>query len=316
MNILKALKQPEREKYKKTREVSSKSKTGWAKETYEAAKNILGDEYGSAMPQLVVTFGALESGWGKKSIGNNMFGIKAPMSACKQGKGKYVGTTEIVRGKRVPRKSCFADYATKEEAIEKFSKFLKGERFREGFDLFPDSPLFVIAWAWINGYATAERYVSAQASIARSVAKRTGITDFNWEFPEELKQAIKILANTNAMEEYALTDSDIEAQRGGTSLRKRLKKYIKRSKDPNLSKSKQDAQLMKVAGVGKRYMGKKLIAKAYATWKGQSPVEAQELAEKAARTGYGALKLPMPDGEQMIAKAEEMGRFEEKYGLA
>ena len=73
---------------------------------------------------------------------------------------------------------------------------------------------------------------------------------------------------------------------------------------------------MHLAGAGKRYLGKKLVAKAYATWKGKDPVEAQKQAEEAARVGYGALKLPMPSREQLVAKAEELKATEEKYGLA
>jgi len=316
LDVLKTLKRPARKKYGKSRSARSASRTEWAKETYESAKNILGDRYGETMPQLVVTFGAIESGWGRKSIGNNMFGIKAPMSACKKGKGKYVGTTEVVKGVRTSRKSCFADFASKEDAIEKFSKFLQSSRYVDGSKLFPDAPAFAVAWIWVNGYATAERYVPAQVNMAKSVARRTGIADFNWEFPEELKNAVKLLANTNAMAEYALEDSDIEAQKGGTSKRRSLKRYLRKSKDPNISQKKRDNYSMHLAGAGKRYLGKKLVAKAYATWKGKDPVEAQKQAEEAARVGYGALKLPMPSREQLVAKAEELKATEEKYGLA
>ena len=46
-------------------------------------------------------------------------------------------------------------------------------------------------------------------SVAKQVANKTGIQEFNFEYPEELKKAMKLLINSKAMEEYALTSPDI-----------------------------------------------------------------------------------------------------------
>lgn len=283
------------------------SKGEWAKTTYEAAKNALGSKYGPSMPLLVVTFGALESAWGKRAIGNNLFGIKAPMSGGKC-PGKVVSTREVVRGKKYARQSCFADYETPEKAIEGFAKFLQGKRYRDAFELFPDSPTFALAWIWANGYATGERYVPVMVSVAKQVANKTGIQEFNFEYPEELKKAMKLLINSKAMEEYALTSPEMPS-----GAKRYFNKIIKRSENPELSQKKRHNLIMQAAGGGRRYLGKKLIARAYMLSKGKDEVEAQRFAEKAARTGYRPVKTPMPNEQQLRQLAQSTQELENRY---
>jgi len=283
------------------------SKAEWAKTTYEAAKKALGSKYGISMPLLVVTFGALESAFGKRAIGNNLFGIKA---STIDGKcpGKVVGTKEVVRGKKYTRQSCFADYPDPEKAIEGFAKFLQGKRYRDAFDLFPDSPTFALAWIWANGYATGERYVPVMVSVANRIAKMTGIKEFEYEYPEELKKAMKLLINSRAMEEYALNSAEMPA-----SSRRYFNKVIEKSKNKELSQKKRHNLIMQAAAGGRRYLGKKLIARAYALSRGKDELEAQKFAEVAARTGFRPIKKPMPSEEQLKQLASATTSLERKY---
>lgn len=283
------------------------SKAEWAKTTYEAAKKSLGSKYGISMPLLVVTFGALESAFGKRAIGNNLFGIKA---STIDGKcpGKVVSTKEVVRGKKYTRKSCFADYPDPEKAIEGFAKFLQGKRYRDAFNLFPDSPTFALAWIWANGYATGERYVPVMVSVANRIAKMTGIKEFEYEYPEELKKAMKLLINSRAMEEYALNSAEMPA-----SSRRYFNKVIEKSKNKELSQKKRHNLIMQAAAGGRRYLGKKLIARAYALSRGEDELEAQKFAEVAARTGFRPIKKPMPSEEQLRQLASATTSLERRY---
>ncbi len=73
-------------------------------------------------PSLVLAQAALESGWGKKHIQNNLFGIKA--TASWKGKVVEAWTTEYIKG--VPRKvkALFRAYDSFAESIEDHSKLL------------------------------------------------------------------------------------------------------------------------------------------------------------------------------------------------
>ena len=79
------------------------------------------------MPSIILAQAALESGWGKSSIGNNLFGIKAGKNW--KGATKSVGTHEYEGGKRVNVTAAFRDYGSIDESIADHSKLLQNKRY-------------------------------------------------------------------------------------------------------------------------------------------------------------------------------------------
>ena len=75
----------------------------------------------------------LESGWGKKAPGNNLFGIKA--DAGWKGKTVEFPTHEIIRGVRVYQTCRFRAYATLGDSIKDHASFLASNaRYKTAFE--------------------------------------------------------------------------------------------------------------------------------------------------------------------------------------
>lgn len=71
----------------------------------------------------------METGWGRSSIGNNLFGIKA--NASWKGKTQTVRTHEFVNGKKVYVDAKFRDYNSIEESLEDRFKLLSNSRYKK-----------------------------------------------------------------------------------------------------------------------------------------------------------------------------------------
>jgi len=132
--------------------------------------------------------GALESGWGKKAIGNNFFGIKWS-EGNKQDK-QLITTTEILSSPNVkfpevisvvkqPNgkykytvKDWFRKYKTPAEGFEDhISFFLKNPRYAKAL-LVKDNPSKFFEEIAKAGYATADNYADQLKSVMNSVIKR------------------------------------------------------------------------------------------------------------------------------------------------
>lgn len=82
----------------------------------------------SILPSLTMAQAALESGWGKSAIGNNLFGIKAFDDWT--GKKKKVWTTEYdSNGNAYKIEAWFRDYDSVDESLEDHAKVLSTERY-------------------------------------------------------------------------------------------------------------------------------------------------------------------------------------------
>lgn len=79
------------------------------------------------LPSLTIAQAILETGWGKASIGNNLFGIKADKNWT--GKKKLVRTHEYVNGVKIYADAYFRDYNSIYESLEDRYKFLKNKRY-------------------------------------------------------------------------------------------------------------------------------------------------------------------------------------------
>lgn len=85
-------------------------------------------QYG-VLPSLTLAQGILESGWGKKGIGNNLFGIKAG--------GSWTGATKMVRtaeydkaGNKYYINAPFRDYPSIDDSVADHAKLLSGSRYK------------------------------------------------------------------------------------------------------------------------------------------------------------------------------------------
>jgi len=81
------------------------------------------------LASLTIAQAILESSWGKASIGNNIFGIKA--SPNWKGKTKTVNTHEYINGKKVAVDAEFRDYDSIEDSIKDHTRlFVRLDRYK------------------------------------------------------------------------------------------------------------------------------------------------------------------------------------------
>lgn len=98
---------------------------------------------------------ALESGWGARAPGNNLFGIKADKSWT--GATVLVPTHEVVKGVRVAVSAKFRAYADWQGCMDDHAQFLDHPRYKLAFDHCDDGEEFAKAVAEA-GYATDPGY--------------------------------------------------------------------------------------------------------------------------------------------------------------
>lgn len=79
------------------------------------------------LPSLTIAQAILETGWGKSSLGNNLFGIKADKNWT--GRKQLSKTTEYVGGKLINVDAWFRDYDSIYESLEDRYKFLQAKRY-------------------------------------------------------------------------------------------------------------------------------------------------------------------------------------------
>lgn len=122
----------------------------------------------SLFPSVKLAQAALESGWGRSVVGNNMFGIKASGSQSPYWHGETVtsGTSEWQGGAYVPTSSRFRKYASIGDSIKDHTWFLQNNRRYANAGVFsattPEEQARALQRA---GYATDPSYASKLISI-------------------------------------------------------------------------------------------------------------------------------------------------------
>lgn len=107
----------------------------------------------------------LESGYGAKAPGNNLFGIKADSSW--KGPTVSVRTHEIVHGERVGEVDEFRAYSNYQESINDHSKFLiSNERYRAAFAT--QDPVQFAQMVAKAGYSTNPNYFTLICDVMQS----------------------------------------------------------------------------------------------------------------------------------------------------
>lgn len=110
--------------------VKTKNLTGNNLKFVNSIKNAAIEAYQhyNILPSLTISQAILESAWGRSSIGNNIFGIKAYSDW--KGKKKCVWTTEErSNGTRYRTKCWFKDYDSIEDSVRDYTKLLLGSRY-------------------------------------------------------------------------------------------------------------------------------------------------------------------------------------------
>lgn len=113
-------------------------------------------------PSAVIAQAALESAWGDRAIGNNLFGIKADPGWS--GPVVNFGTHELINGQMQEMTLSFRAYPSWEASIEDHAKFFhQNERYATALQA-ANGKDFCMAIA-AAGYATANGYGELLCSI-------------------------------------------------------------------------------------------------------------------------------------------------------
>jgi hypothetical protein len=141
--------------------------SGTQKEFYNSMYNTLLAEaraQGVPNPEVIAKLGAaqasLETGYGKRQVGNNYFGIKA-----QGGSGVGAQTQEFIGGKMVTVNDRFRGYGSAQESAADYIRFLR-ENPRYASVLGAGNLSEAIAAQGRSGYATDPQYASKLANIS------------------------------------------------------------------------------------------------------------------------------------------------------
>lgn len=123
----------------------------------------------SLFPSVKIAQAALETGWGKHVVGNNLYGIKATGNTTPYWDGSYVtaGTTEYANGSYNPRQSRFRSYSSISDSIRDHSHLLlTADRYKSVRSA--QTPEEQARALQSCGYATDPNYASKLISIINS----------------------------------------------------------------------------------------------------------------------------------------------------
>jgi flagellar protein FlgJ len=122
-------------------------------------------------PRILLAQAALETGWGRSVVGNNIFGIKAGSSWS--GATTTTATHEYEDGEYVSINAAFRAYPTLDAAVHDFVSVVSGsQRYRAALGTGDDTGAY--ARALINGgWATDIDYVQKLQSVASGAAATT-----------------------------------------------------------------------------------------------------------------------------------------------
>jgi flagellar protein FlgJ len=119
-------------------------------------------------PRVLLAQAALESGWGRSVVGNNVFGIKAGPSWSQA--RISAPTHEIEGGRDTAEPACFRAYPSLAAAVEDYVSLITGShRYRPALGLGDDARAYGQALVR-GGYATDSAYADKLAEVAASPA--------------------------------------------------------------------------------------------------------------------------------------------------
>lgn len=128
-------------------------------------------------PKTLLAQAALETGWGRSVIGNNVFGIKAGPSWS--GDRVTTATHEVENGQWVPQRAAFRAYPSLDAAVQDYVSLISGSsRYRAALGLGDDARGY--GQALIDGgYATDTTYPNKLATVAAGPSVTAAFADAN-----------------------------------------------------------------------------------------------------------------------------------------
>jgi peptidoglycan hydrolase FlgJ len=124
-------------------------------------------------PKLLLAQAALETGWGRSVVGNNVFGVKAGGSWT--GAEVTTMTHEVEAGQTVPRQASFRAYPTLDAAVQDYVALISNSpRYRAVIGVGNDAAAYGQALL-AGGYATDNEYAQKLEAIAAGPSVSTGL---------------------------------------------------------------------------------------------------------------------------------------------
>lgn len=128
-------------------------------------------------PRILLAQAALESGWGRSLVGNNVFGLKAGPSWQRARIATL--THESENGRPVAQRAFFRAYGNLDEAVEDYvSLIADSPRYRAALGLGDDARGYGEA-LMRGGYATDGDYAQKLAAVAASPALAAALAELN-----------------------------------------------------------------------------------------------------------------------------------------
>jgi flagellar protein FlgJ len=128
-------------------------------------------------PKTLLAHAALETGWGRSVVGNNLFGIKAGSSWS--GDRVTAATHEVENGQWVPQRAAFRAYPSLDASVQDYVALISGSsRYRAALGLGDDARAY--GQALIDGgYATDTTYPNKLATVAAGPSVAAAFADTN-----------------------------------------------------------------------------------------------------------------------------------------
>jgi flagellar protein FlgJ len=115
-------------------------------------------------PRILLAHAALETGWGRSMVGNNLFGIKAGPSW--QGAQMTTMTREMEGGQLVPQQASFRAYPSLEASVQDYVALIAGSRRYQGLMGLGDDAAAYGRGLVAGGYATDTDYGRKLEAVA------------------------------------------------------------------------------------------------------------------------------------------------------
>lgn len=125
-------------------------------------------------PKVLLAQAALETGWGRSVVGNNVFGVKA--GASWSGSVVQAMTHEMVQGRTEPRESAFRSYPSIAAAVQDYASLIaQSGRYRGAVGAGTDVGTYARALA-AGGYASDTQYAAKLEAVAASPTLAAALT--------------------------------------------------------------------------------------------------------------------------------------------
>jgi peptidoglycan hydrolase FlgJ len=123
-------------------------------------------------PRILLAHAALETGWGRSVVGNNLFGIKA--GSGWQGEQSTTLTHEVEDGQRVAREAAFRAYPSLDASVQDYVSLIGGNPRYQGLIGLGDDVEAYGRGLMAGGYATDTDYGSKLEAVAAEAAAAFG----------------------------------------------------------------------------------------------------------------------------------------------